>query len=74
MGEIIAVVLGVLLIVVAIAAIAAIPAALFWVCWGAVAVEVFHAPPLSFWQAWALLILIGFIGKTLVRVRIGKKS
>lgn len=56
------VLLGILFIFVAAlaigAAIAAIPAAIIWYAYGAVAVDAFHAPALSYWQVflgtWAL--------------------
>ena len=36
--------------------------ALFWVLWGYVAVPVFHAPALSFFQAWACWVLVCLVG------------
>lgn len=41
--------------------IGAAVAALVWLLWTHVAVAVFHAPAMTFWQTWGAILLVGFI-------------
>lgn len=55
------VVFGILAFMFVVFFVAMIPAFFFQWAWMAFAVPVFHAPPITVWQAWAALILIGFV-------------
>lgn len=59
MGAILA---GCLTIIALIVGLSALFGLVFMLAWNAVAVPVFDAPKLDFWQAWAVWILVGLIG------------
>lgn len=68
------VILGAIAVFMAIwAAISAVSALVLCWAWNAFAVPVFGLPAIGFWQAFALLMLLGFI-KSVVNVTVGKKE
>lgn len=61
--EILVVVGAVLIFLVVVAAFALLPSLVVWLGWGYVAVDVFGAPPLSFWQVFVALFALGCVGR-----------
>jgi hypothetical protein len=69
----IGIVLGILLVLAVAAGISACVAGLAMLLWNYAAVGAFKAPPVTFWQAWALMLLLGFISGA-VRVSKSRKK
>ncbi len=64
-----AAIIGALLGLAIVIGIAAGIAAIVWQLWIHVAVAAFHAPPLTFWQTWGAMILLGIISSYFRRAK-----
>jgi uncharacterized protein YneF (UPF0154 family) len=61
MGKLIAILLGLLLAIIIGIAIGLIPATLFYFAWREIAVPLFHAPALTFFQCWLVTAVVSVI-------------